>query len=425
MSAVKDKLVNVPVDSSDVINTIRNIPRTPKEAGLVQVKLKRRLKYKNHHSHEFISPDKIFKMLEFLKKSRHPYYQFYDDPRSYKKRWMEQLVTKGVGKKIKLHFIEDTKIPKIVELNKENRIIAPRSYNDLTDDEEEDLKDEAQYIENDPVKKMQFDHNVSTCLTNKFPEMLLDDDGKEILSEEDFSFAPAEGKTPKNFLSQKDWDIKAWPSVHPDGNFGLHHKRKINLTDQKYFVHRIRNKDRRFEGNPGYVFAAASYIEKKKLQSNANISFCRGKKTSTNDGMEYTLDDPFTVFDNLKNTPKYWQKYKYEMIAKLENLGPFQWFFTLSCADRMWNENFSSLLEDIKDIKLEYEVLPNGISRTTVKFIEDGNEETMELQQYLEEKVDESQHEMIRTNLLNATRNFQHRVREGFKKKKKINGKFH
>ena len=112
----------------------------------------------------------------------------------------------------------------------------------------------------------------------------------------------------------------------------------------------------------------------------------------------------------MKNTPKYWQKYKYEMIAKLENLGPFQWFFTLSCADRMWKENFSSLLEDMNDIKLEYELLPNGISQTTVKFIEDGNEESMELQEFLEHKVDESEHEMIRTNLLNATRNFQHRV---------------
>ena len=84
--------------------------------------------------------------------------------------------------------------------------------------------------------------------------------------------------------------------------------------------------------------------------------------------------------------------------------------FTLSCADRMWKENFSSLLEDMNDIKLEYEVLPNGISKTTVKFIEDGNEESMELQEFLKHKVDESEHEMIRTNLLNATRKFQHRV---------------
>ena len=185
------------------------------------------------------------------------------------------------------------------------------------------------------------------CLTNKFPEMIVDDDGREIIPNDDFSFAPGEGKTPMNLLREKDWDIKAWPSLHPDGKYGLHHKRNRNLSDQKYFVQRIQNKDRRFEENPGYVFAAASYIEKQKLQSNANISFCRGKKTSTNQGTEYTLDDSFTVFDNMKNTPKYWQKYKYEMIAKLENLGPFQWFFTLSCADRMWNENFSSLLEDM------------------------------------------------------------------------------
>ena len=111
----------------------------------------------------------------------------------------------------------------------------------------------------------------------------------------------------------------------------------------------------------------------------------------------------------MKNTPKYWQKFKYEMIAKLENLSPFQWFFTLSCADRSWDENFSSLLAD-RDLKLEYEVTNEGTNKTTVKFIEDGQEETMELREYLETKVDESEHEMIRTNVLNATRNFQHRV---------------
>ena len=262
----------------------------------------------------------------------------------------------------------------------------------------------------DPVRKFQFDHNVSTCLTNKFPEMLLNEDGKEVVEDEDFSFAPGEGKTPTNIMMEKNWDIKAWPSLHPDGMYGLHHSRNIKLSDQKYFVHRIRNKDRRFEENPGYVFAAASYIEKKQLQSNANISFSRGKKTTKNDGgTEYMLNDPFTVFENMKNTPKYWQKYKYEMIAKLENLGPFQWFFTLSCADRMWDENFSSLLET-RDLKLDYEVLPDGTNKTSVKFMEEGQEEIMELHEFLEEKVDESEHEMIRTNVLNATRNFQHRV---------------
>ena len=46
-------------------------------------------------------------------------------------------------------------------------------------DSENNSDDEADYIKNDPVRKFQFDHNVSTCLTNKFPEMMLDDDGNE------------------------------------------------------------------------------------------------------------------------------------------------------------------------------------------------------------------------------------------------------
>ena len=86
MSAVKDRLINVPVRPGDVINTVQNIPRTPKEAGLIQVRLKRKLKYKNYHRQEYIDPQKIFLVLENLRKSGHPYYQFYDDYPVFKKR---------------------------------------------------------------------------------------------------------------------------------------------------------------------------------------------------------------------------------------------------------------------------------------------------------------------------------------------------
>ena len=191
------------------------------------------------------------------------------------------------------------------------------------DNDEPEMQEEEYYVKNDPVRKFQFDHNVSTCLTNKFPEMLANDDGEEHIESEDFSFAPGESKVPSNILMEKDWDIKAWPALHPD-------ERKVRLTDQNYFVQRVRNVDRRFEENAGYVFAATSYIEKNRLQSNANVSFSRGQKFHNDEGETYfSLNDPYTVFDNIKNTPKYWQKYKHEMIARLENLGPFQWVFTL------------------------------------------------------------------------------------------------
>ena len=119
MSAVKDRLVNVPVSSSDIINTVKNIPRTPKEAGLIQVKLKRKLKYKNYHKHEFIDTGKIFKMLEYLKKSGHPHYQFYDEFDVYRKRCsMSQTRVEEKRKKVQVKFVSDTQSQQIANLEK-------------------------------------------------------------------------------------------------------------------------------------------------------------------------------------------------------------------------------------------------------------------------------------------------------------------
>ena len=57
------------------------------------------------------------------------------------------------------------------------------------------------------------------------------------------------------------------------------------------------------------------------------MSFTKGKKLNLVDGIiQYELDDAFQVFENIKNTPRYWRKAKYEMLAKLDNLGPFQIF---------------------------------------------------------------------------------------------------
>merc|ERR1712208_88843 len=99
--------------------------------------------------------------------------------------------------------------------------------------------------------------------------------------------------------------------------------------------------------------------------------------------------------------------YKHEMIAKLENLGAFQWFFTLSCADTRWDENFSSILEG-RGLKMQYHVTENG--KLEVTLLPPECEEPISLEEYLRTEVDDSLHELIRNNVLNSTRNFQHRV---------------
>ena len=86
-------------------------------------------------------------------------------------------------------------------------------------------------------------------------------------------------------------------------------------------------------------------------------------------------------------------------------MGPFHFFFTLSCADTRYEENFTSLLTDhniiYKNIK--------GRERAFV--IQNGIE--MSLNDFLSQNV--SKHEFIRKNVLTATRNFNNRVKQFIK----------
>ena len=90
-----------------------------------------------------------------------------------------------------------------------------------------------------------------------------------------------------------------------------------------------------------------------------------------------------------------------QSICKERNLGPFTFFFTLSCADKRWNENFTAFLQDYD---LTYEV-KNGREECFV--------DNVPLNDFL--LTHESKHEFIRRNILTATFNFNNRVQEFIK----------
>ena len=280
---------------------------------------------------------------------------------------------------------------------------------------EEKLQDEIEYLTNDPVRKYKFTYNESLCMSHKYPETEAIDSTKEI------EIAPGEGKRPRDLALEKDWDVKAFPHLHnPNGKNGKDEERQVKLTEQYYFIQRILNKDQRFAQSPAYKYAAVAYLEKQQLQRNINISGTRGKKVDHENGnTTYELDDGYTVLDDIKNTPRYWKKVKNEMIAKLENLGAFQLFFTLSCADMRWDENFAAILRD-HGLNLSYSVETDerGYSYTKidVEYIKEGIKKTTGLKQYLEEEMNTSHHELIRGNVLLATRYFNQRVKKFFSK---------
>ena len=85
------------------------------------------------------------------------------------------------------------------------------------------------------------------------------------------------------------------------------------------------------------------------------------------------------------------------LLALIENFGPFDYFFTLSCGDYRYPENFTSLLQDQE---ITYGVI-------------DGEEicliNGLRIDEFLEKNS--SKHEFIRTNILTATRNFDFRFK--------------
>ena len=126
-TALKEKIINIPVNDSDILNTITSLPRTPTEAGLIEVDLKRKVEYQNSHIRQLINPEKCFKMLELLKKAGNIHYQFYDDFNVYTARCRKEDF-KGYN----IIFDEDTELMKdITGSNKQTNI---RTLENLEDE---------------------------------------------------------------------------------------------------------------------------------------------------------------------------------------------------------------------------------------------------------------------------------------------------
>ena len=88
---LQDKVINIPVAPESVTNTLTMLPKTPDEAGLIEVTFKRKLEYKNSHIRgQLVDPKKLYKMLDHLKASGNPYYQFYDDINQFSERLEEE-----------------------------------------------------------------------------------------------------------------------------------------------------------------------------------------------------------------------------------------------------------------------------------------------------------------------------------------------
>ena len=75
------KTVCIPIDNDTLLKTLNKVntqlprdPRKPEEAGIVCVRLKRKLEYKTTHVEAYVRPDKMNKVILKYKEMGHPGY---------------------------------------------------------------------------------------------------------------------------------------------------------------------------------------------------------------------------------------------------------------------------------------------------------------------------------------------------------------
>ena len=175
-AATKNQMISVPISEETVHDTIEQLPRLPKDAGLIPVQLKKKKEYKGYHKRELINPEKVIRAIYLLKDSGHPHYQFLnDDLISYKSR-CEADDKQGHELLFPSEEVSD-------EETMEDTLDQPEQSNENEIDDNEEMP-------RDSIKKYQFDHNNNTCLTHNYPEASLDQNGRQVISEEQLTFAP-------------------------------------------------------------------------------------------------------------------------------------------------------------------------------------------------------------------------------------------
>ena len=228
------------------------------------------------------------------------------------------------------------------------------------------------------------------------------------------SLAPGEDKIPENILYSQDWDLRSYPTLNnPDGKNGLKDpERKVSITDQQYSQTRLLHVDKRFARSPNYLFTAVQHQELKQIRRNQNLSYTTGRQTVQPDG-KITLEqsDAYKVLDDIPNSPKFWRTKKFEALAKLDNYGPFHWFFTLSQADKRWSNIYTTILRELPDVIFisHSNTKKDGFVQEEIK-IDSKEHGLIPLEDYLK-RMPASQHELIKDNVLAMTRVFDQRLK--------------
>ena len=257
-------VVNVPSNLDTLVTTY---PRLPSDAGLVPVKLKRKLQYKGHSIYQCINPSNVQKGLQFLLDNN----VLYADIKQHE-NWLKQCLEmdQDLSEQLFNPFNETGEHEQCEPMNEDTDEKAmhqgdPLSYEVKQLDPHEDDQhsnsteasstddsdsDEDEDISKEKLKGLPF--NSCLQLSDMVPR-------RDISTDDIVSLAPGERQKPLSMLTDTFSEVLSFPALFPTGRFGLNDQdRRHLITPKKYFNQRVLNTDPRFARNIDYLFTAST-----------------------------------------------------------------------------------------------------------------------------------------------------------------------
>ena len=248
---IRGAVVNVP---SNVLSTTTVLPLTPAQAGIIPIKLKRRLRYKGYVMHQFVRPDAILSAVRWLVQNNQLYCRL-DIDEDWHKSCMEEdpeawnSMTGGVTQPAE-HLSD----------------VVPSSESDDTEpvaqDSDVEPSDSGNDSDRDVVMEKVRGLSFSTCLQPTDPQY----------TATALCVAPAEGQHPLDFMLDYSCEALTFPAKFPFGVGTFTDERDVPITVKKYFIQRLLNRDKRFASDASYLFFAQYICEMEQIRDNITVA---------------------------------------------------------------------------------------------------------------------------------------------------------
>ena len=349
--AIHGAVVNVP---SDVSSTVSVLPQTPGHAGLIALKLKRRLRYKGYVLQQFVRPKFVLRAVEWLT-ANNPLYSAISVDRHWNECCLEEDedtwrgMTGSVAEELPAQQV--THESDVEPSSNEESVTEELPAEQVTHDSDVEPSSSDHSSDSDDGD----DELVEKVRGLKFSTSLQPCDPQYAATE--LSVAPAEGQTPLDFMLDTNAEVLAFPAKFPEGTGGLSNKRAVTVTPKKYFIQRVLNADKRFARDASYLFYAQYVTEMKQIRDNISVAMrmTAGRLSASTVSSAEQLrqlirnDRAFQFLKNVRGSPAYFQRAVRELIAMVAQIGCPHFFLTLSAADMRWPELFKIIAQQNGD----------------------------------------------------------------------------